>query len=172
MKNEGTRILVIDDSPTVRRLSELILSQEGYSVHTAEDGERGLEVARRINPAAILVDFVMPKMNGHMFCKMLRSTETLKDIPVILISSKGEVVGQAFEEQFGIVHYFTKPFEPEELVQKLKDVLKTSQPTPVASSGESSPAPETAVITADLIETFQERFDKTITFTLSRISRC
>ncbi len=132
-------------------------------MHTAEDGERGLEVARRINPSAILVDFVMPKMNGHMFCKMLRANESTKDTPVILISSKGEVVGQAFEEQFGIMHYFTKPFEPEELVQKLKDVLKATQrPALPQDAKVAQPARDAAALSIELIETFQERFDKTI----------
>ena len=95
MSNEAKRILVVDDSPTVRRLIELILSQQGYKIYTAEDGDKGLEVAREISPSAILVDFVMPRMNGHMFCKTLRSDPKMKDIPIILISSKGEVVGQA-----------------------------------------------------------------------------
>ncbi|MCP3176627.1 response regulator [Desulfuromonas sp. KJ2020] len=123
MSNEAKRILVVDDSPTVRRLIELILSQQGYKIYTAEDGDKGLEVAREISPSAILVDFVMPRMNGHMFCKTLRSDPKMKDIPIILISSKGEVVGQAFEESFGVLHYFTKPFEPDDLIAKLEQVL-------------------------------------------------
>lgn len=160
MTNNNSCILVVDDSPTVRRLSELILSQEGYTVHTAEDGEKGLEIAQKVHPAAILVDYVMPKMNGHVFCKTLRADATMKDIPLILISSQGETVGHAFEEEFGVLHYFTKPFEPEDLIQKLSEVLATQRP--------SSKGPEAAVgsvsttIPADLLDAFQERFDKII----------
>ncbi len=116
-------VLIVDDSPTVRRLVELVLSQNGFEVISAEDGESGLEVARKHHPRIILVDFVMPRMNGHMFCKALREDESLRDVPVILVSSKSEVVGQAFEESFGIVHYFTKPFEPDALVAKINEVL-------------------------------------------------
>jgi len=123
MGADTTRVLIVDDSPTVRRLGELILSQQGYAVHTAEDGEQGLEVARRVKPDAILVDFVMPKMNGHTFCKLLREDKEMEDVPLILISSKGEAVGEAFEKEFGVVHYFSKPFEPDDLVNKLEEVL-------------------------------------------------
>ena len=123
MSAERARVLIVDDSPTVRRLGELILSQQGYAVHTAEDGEQGLEVARRVKPDAILVDFVMPKMNGHTFCTMLRKDKEMEAIPLILISSKGEAVGEAFEKEFGVVHYFSKPFEPDDLVNKLEEVL-------------------------------------------------
>lgn len=124
MKTEGIKVLLVDDSPTVRRLGELILSQQGYTVFTAEDGEQALDMVERVKPAAILVDFIMPNMNGHTFCRLIRQNEKTKDIPLILISSKGESVGQAFEQEFGVLHYFSKPFEPDDLVKKLEEVLK------------------------------------------------
>lgn len=154
MQTHGPNILVVDDSPTVRRLSELILNQQGYKVYTAADGEKGLKIAKETLPAAILVDFVMPNMNGHQFCRRLRSDPTLREVPVILISAKGQSVGQVFEEQFGIVDYFTKPFEPEDLVKKLDEVLSASQK---ASQGNSETLPS-----QDILDTFQERFDKII----------
>lgn len=162
MTNKNINILIVDDSPTVRRLSELILAQEGYKVHTAEDGEQGLEIACRIHPAAILVDYVMPKMNGHTFCKTLRSDATMKDIPVILISSQGETIGQAFEEEFGILHYFTKPFEPEDLIQKLSGVLAAHRQATLAKEPESVTSAANTAITPDILDAFQERFDKVI----------
>jgi CheY-like chemotaxis protein len=118
------KVLIVDDSPTVRRLVELILNQNGFEIISAEDGDTGLELARKHHPRIILVDFVMPRMNGHMFCKALRQDEHLRDVPVILISSKSEVVGHAFEESFGIVHYLTKPFEPDDLVAKIHEVIR------------------------------------------------
>lgn len=124
------KVLIVDDSPTVRRLVELILTQSGFEIISAEDGDTGLELAREHHPRIILVDFVMPRMNGHMFCKALREDENLRDVPVILISSKSEVVGQAFEESFGIVHYFTKPFEPDDLVAKIDEVLNEQKGDP------------------------------------------
>lgn len=141
MATEGIKVLLIDDSPTVRRLGELILSQQGYSVFTAEDGEVGLEMAKKIRPAVILVDFIMPNMNGHTFCRMVRQDESMKDIPLILISSKGESIGQAFEQEFGVLHYFSKPFEPDDLTLKLEEVLKdivVEEPAPAIAATEGA----------------------------------
>jgi CheY-like chemotaxis protein len=123
MGNDSVNVLLIDDSPTVRRLGELILSQNGYQVFTAEDGEAGLELAHQINPAVILVDYIMPKMDGHIFCQKIQEDDNLREIPIILISSKGESVGETFEKEYGVLHYFSKPFEPEELIGKLEEVL-------------------------------------------------
>ena len=167
------KVLIIDDSPTVRRLVELVLSQSGFDIVSAEDGERGLELAREHHPRIILVDFVMPRMNGHMFCKELRKDESLRDVPVILISSKSEVVGQAFEESFGIVHYFTKPFEPEDLVAKINEVLSQQKSVDddngLASaeddSGFSAETPAVKASDSDieqLLCSINDRFDKVV----------
>ncbi|NOZ25801.1 MAG: response regulator [Nitrospirae bacterium] len=136
-------VLIVDDSLTVRRLVELVLSREGYEVYTAPDGDEGLEIARKVLPSIILVDFVMPRMNGYKLCKLIRSDRRLKDIPLILITSKGEDVGQSFEEKFCVMHYFQKPFEPDELIAKINEVLgvqeapaETFQPAPVETHGE------------------------------------
>lgn len=135
MAAEGVTVLLVDDSPTVRRLGELILAQQGYRVFTAEDGERGLEVALRVKPAVILVDYIMPNMNGHTFCRKIRQGAETKDIPLILISSKGEAVGQAFEQEFGVLHYFSKPFEPDDLIRKLEEVLQSTGASRLDSAG-------------------------------------
>ncbi|HEB75929.1 MAG TPA: response regulator [Nitrospirae bacterium] len=123
-------ILIVDDSLTVRRLVELVLSREGYEVYTAPDGDEGLEIARKVIPSIILVDFVMPRMNGYKLCKLIRSDPKLKDIPLILITSKGEDVGQSFEEKFCVHHYFQKPFEPDELIAKINEVLGVQRGVP------------------------------------------
>lgn len=168
MSNDNKKILIVDDSPTVRRLVELVLAQHGYQVFSAEDGESGLGLARQHLPAVVLVDFVMPRMNGHMFCKALREDESLKDTPVILISSKSEVVGQAFEESFGIVHYFTKPFEPEDLLDKINEVLAEAQTEP-APAGDGTSSTNGSGISSlggseidELLESINERFDKVV----------
>lgn len=168
------KILIVDDSPTVRRLVELILSQNGFEIISAEDGDTGLELAREHHPRIILVDFVMPRMNGHMFCKALREDEALRDVPVILISSKSEVIGQAFEESFGIVHYFTKPFEPDDLVAKINEVLNahdqegsTAESDHISSehAAEVAQAATNQTHTPDiegLLDSINDRFDKVV----------
>ncbi len=119
----GEKILDIDDSPTVQRLIEMILSSQGYEVVLASDGEEGIAKARSERPAVILVDFVMPKMNGFQVCKTLKEDPEFQDTPIILVTSKGDKVGSKFVDVLGITEYFTKPFQPEELLDKIREVI-------------------------------------------------
>lgn len=122
------KVLIIDDSPTVRKLAELVLTEAGYQVFTAEDGEEGLKIAEEVLPSIILVDFIMPKINGYQFCKILKSNQSLKDVPVILITAKGEDVGETFTQKFGVLDYFIKPFQPEDLLAKVNATVKSQEP--------------------------------------------
>ena len=123
----GEKILDIDDSPTVQRLIEMILSSQGYQVVLASDGEEGIVKARAERPAVILVDFVMPKMNGFQVCKTLKDDPSFRDTPIILVTSKGDKVGSKFVDVLGITEYFTKPFQPEELLAKIREVIDKRQ---------------------------------------------
>ncbi|HTM20311.1 MAG TPA: DUF4388 domain-containing protein [Kofleriaceae bacterium] len=109
----GESVLVIDDSPTIRKVVQLVLTKAGFGVATASDGESGLNEARRATPDLILLDFVMPRMNGYQFCREMAADNALKDIPVVLMSAKGDQVGERFVKVMGIVDYITKPFSPE-----------------------------------------------------------
>src|SRR5262245_59313017 len=82
----GELVLVIDDSPTITKVVQLVLTKAGYQVATAPDGEAGLDATRAQRPALILLDFVMPKMNGYQFCRELVADPKLRDIPVVLMS--------------------------------------------------------------------------------------
>jgi CheY-like chemotaxis protein len=109
----GELVLVIDDSPTITKVVQLVLTKAGYNVQTAVDGEAGLEAVRAQRPDLILLDFVMPRMNGYQFCRELVGDPKLRDIPVVLMSAKGDQVGERFVKVMGIVDYITKPFSPE-----------------------------------------------------------
>ncbi len=140
----GEKILNIDDSPTVQRLIEMILSSQGYQVILASDGEEGIAKAKSERPALILVDFVMPKMNGYQVCKVLKEDPEFRETPIILVTSKGDKVGSKFVDVLGITEYFTKPFQPEELLAKIREVLdKRAQEEAVRSAlkARSSAAP-------------------------------
>lgn len=117
------KILIVDDSPLVRKLAEVSLQEAGYEVYTASDGEEGLRTAEMVKPDLVLVDFIMPKMTGSQFCKIFRENENLKDIPIILITGKGETVGQAFIEKYSVLDYIIKPFKSEELIEKIEKFL-------------------------------------------------
>jgi CheY-like chemotaxis protein len=123
----GEKILDIDDSPTVQRLIEMILASQGYQVILASDGEEGIAKARAERPAVILVDFVMPKMNGFQVCKTLKEDPEFRDTPIILVTSRGDKVGSKFVDVLGITEYFTKPFQPEELLAKIREVIDKRQ---------------------------------------------
>jgi CheY-like chemotaxis protein len=147
----GEKILDIDDSPTVQRLIEMILTTQGYQVVLASDGEEGVAKARSERPEVILVDFVMPKMNGFQVCKALKDDPEFRDTPIILVTSKGDKVGSKFVDVLGITEYFTKPFQPEELLAKIREVIDKrkqaaraatapAQPTRSAGAALGSPA--------------------------------
>ena len=117
------RVLVIDDSPTITKVVQLVLTKAGYQVHTAPDGEAGLAAARAERPDLILLDFVMPRMNGYQFCRELNADAKLRDLPVILMSAKGDQVGERFVKVMGIVDYITKPFSPEAITAVVQHTI-------------------------------------------------
>src|SRR6187402_3265035 len=119
----GELVLVIDDSPTITKVVQLVLTKAGYQVATAADGEAGLQAVRAQRPDLILLDFVMPRMNGYQFCRELTADAKLRDIPVILMSAKGDQVGERFVKVMGIVDYITKPFSPEAITAVVQHTI-------------------------------------------------
>ena len=109
----GHVVLVIDDSATITKVVQLVLAKAGYDVRVAADGEAGLAAAREQRPDLILLDFVMPRMNGYQFCRETAADPALRDVPVVLMSAKGDQVGERFVKVMGIVDYITKPFSPD-----------------------------------------------------------
>src|SRR6185436_4887475 len=125
----GELVLVIDDSPTITKVVQLVLTKAGYQVQTAVDGEAGLEAVRAQRPDVILLDFVMPRMNGYQFCRELVADPALRDIPVVLMSAKGDQVGERFVKVMGIVDYITKPFSPEAITAVVQHTIGKYSPT-------------------------------------------
>jgi len=119
----GELVLVIDDSPTITKVVQLVLTKAGFQVATAPDGEAGLVAVRAQRPDLILLDFVMPRMNGYQFCRELVADPKLRDIPVVLMSAKGDQVGERFVKVMGIVDYITKPFSPEAITAVVQHTI-------------------------------------------------
>ncbi|PIE33786.1 hypothetical protein CSA56_09740 [candidate division KSB3 bacterium] len=140
-RNEPIRVLSVDDSSVVRKLVTMILTAEGFKVTTASDGLDGINKAKELKPDIILLDFVMPKMNGFQVCRILQKDEKLRQIPVILVTSKGDKVGDKFVNQLGVIGYITKPFQPEELVSKIHQTLESQEPELPVAVQESPPEP-------------------------------
>ncbi len=132
----GERVLVIDDSPTIVRVVQLVLTKAGFDVAAAADGEIGLAMARQQVPDLILLDFVMPKMNGYQVCRELAADPLLREVPVVLMSAKGDQVGERFVKVMGIVDYITKPFSPEAITAVVQHTVGK-----YGRGGDARPAP-------------------------------
>lgn len=124
----GERIVVIDDSPTIIKMVQLILSRAGYAIEAADDGEAGLQAIRRQRPDLVLLDYMMPRLNGYQVCRELAADPELSSVPVVLMSAKGDQVGERFVKMAGVVDYVTKPFPPEALREIVLRALGTSRP--------------------------------------------
>ncbi|HKE19225.1 MAG TPA: response regulator, partial [Kofleriaceae bacterium] len=120
----GESVLVIDDSPTILKVVQLVLTRAGFRVETAADGEAGLAAARQVRPDLILLDFVMPRMNGYQVCRSLTADGDLRGVPVVLMSAKGDQVGERFVKVMGIVDYITKPFSPEAITAVVQHTIE------------------------------------------------
>lgn len=129
------RVLVVDDSTTVRRVVERTLAQAGFDVVLAADGREGLERASATVPDLVLVDFVMPHMNGFQLCQALRSIDNLAAVPIVLMSAKADRIGDGFLAQTGALDAISKPFSPEALLAVTTHALARA----AAGSAESAP---------------------------------
>ena len=117
------RILVVDDEIYIVHILDFSLGMEGYEVITALDGEQALEKARAEKPDLIVLDIMMPKLDGYETCKLLQAEVGTKDIPVILLSAKGRNVDQKIGFEVGADDYITKPFSPRKLVERINAIL-------------------------------------------------
>jgi DNA-binding response OmpR family regulator len=122
----ATRILVVDDSPTIRTVVSSILERSGYEVSTAVDGQDAYEVlaSGRAKADIVLVDFVMPRMNGFQFCRALRENGELASTPIVLMSAKGDRIRDQFVQQTGALDAITKPFDAQALVAVVENALR------------------------------------------------
>jgi DNA-binding response OmpR family regulator len=122
--SEPFKILVVDDEPHIREVLEYSLKLEGFQVYTAPDGRTGLELARKEEPDLVLLDWMMPEMNGLQVLSELKRDDKTKDIPVFMLTAKSMLleVGRALYE--GADDYITKPFLPVELSAMIRSKLE------------------------------------------------
>jgi DNA-binding response OmpR family regulator len=120
----AARVLVVDDSPTIRKLVSAILARHDYEPTQAADGQAGLERLRQGGVDLILLDFVMPRMNGYQFCREMRADETLRHLPVVLMSAKGDKIRGQFVQQTGAIDAITKPFDARGLLAVVEGALQ------------------------------------------------
>lgn len=113
-------ILLIDDEAGARKLVKLVLEREGFRVLTAPNGEEGLSVAKLEHPDVILLDLIMPKMDGHEALRQLKNDPATHTIPVIVLTAKGAERDLATSVRLGAACHLEKPYETKELLQKIQ----------------------------------------------------
>ncbi|MDF1543093.1 MAG: response regulator [Anaerosomatales bacterium] len=123
----SARILAVDDSPTILAMLEEILVSAGYEVLTAEDGAEALESARNGKPDLILLDVMLPKLDGYRVCRLLKFDQKYKAIPIIMLTAKAEEQSMATGLRTGADQYLTKPVEPERLLEAVADELARAE---------------------------------------------
>lgn len=120
----GVTVLVVDDSPTETRIFINTLSQAGYLVETATDGEQGIEMARRLQPDVILMDVIMPTLNGFQATRVLHKDAATANIPIIMVTTKDQPTDRTWGLRQGAVEYLVKPVAPAALLECLRAVLQ------------------------------------------------
>ena len=121
------RILVVDDEPDIIELVEFNLKQAGYAVSTAADGAEALKKARPQPPALIILDVMLPELDGFEICKMLRLDAATAKTPIIMLTAKAAEVDRVLGLELGAYDYLTKPFSPRELLLRIKKILARAQ---------------------------------------------
>lgn len=134
MPGTETKILVVDDDATILKLLELVLRQAGYTVLTAKSGEDGLQVAQTQKPDVAILDVMLPGMNGYTLCRRLRQNSATALMPILMLTAQAETRDKLAGFEAGADDYLTKPFDPEELVARLRVLLARTQPVYAAKT--------------------------------------
>jgi CheY-like chemotaxis protein len=116
-------VLLVDDSATILMMQKMVLKTTNYKVITASNGAEGVARAIAERPDLILMDVIMPKMTGFEACREIRKQEATKDIPIIMVTTRGEPLNVEEGFESGCTDYVTKPIDSFELLNKLKDQL-------------------------------------------------
>ena len=124
MKKSDIKILCVDDEPDILEILKYNLSNEGYNVSTAADGKSAIKIAYNISPNLIIMDIMMPKMDGIEACEKLRSDEKFNDTIIMFLTARGEDYSHVAAYDAGADDYVTKPVKPKVLVSKVKGLLR------------------------------------------------
>ncbi|MCC5864851.1 MAG: response regulator [Wenzhouxiangella sp.] len=124
----GLKIMLIDDSRTIRRSAETMLSREGCEVITANDGFEALALIHKHEPDLIFVDIMMPRLDGYQTCAIIKNNSRFRQVPVIMLTSKDGLFDKARGRIVGSDQYLTKPFTRDELLSAVRDQVGNAAP--------------------------------------------
>ncbi len=120
---DGLKVMVVDDSKTIRRTAEMLLKKEGCDVITANDGFEALSKVVDYNPQIIFVDIMMPRLDGYQTCALIKHNQNFNKTPVIMLSSKDGLFDRARGRIVGAEQYLTKPFTKDELLSAIQSLV-------------------------------------------------
>jgi DNA-binding response OmpR family regulator len=120
-------ILIVEDDPNTSTLVETYLQREGFSTIAAFDGEQALSLARSRKPGFVILDVMLPKVDGWEICRQLRK---ISDVPILMLTAREEEIDRILGLSLGADDYVVKPFSPRELVERVKAILRRTQPRP------------------------------------------
>jgi phosphate regulon transcriptional regulator PhoB len=129
----SSRVLIVEDEPDIRELVVHHLKREGYQVSVAASGEEALRQVQASPPDLVLLDLMMPAMNGLEVCRRLRQDPVTASLPIVMLTAKGDEIDRVLGLEIGADDYVVKPFSPKELLARVRAVLRRSLPAPGAS---------------------------------------
>lgn len=132
---ESGTVLLVDDENSIVQLARLYLEREGYTVLSAGDGPSALETARSRNPELMVLDVMLPGMDGFELCRTLRAEKI--NLPIIMLTARDEDMDKILGLELGADDYMTKPFNPRELVARVRAILRRTRSAPGARAGET-----------------------------------
>ncbi|GAB4541713.1 MAG: response regulator transcription factor [Anaerolineales bacterium] len=161
-------ILLVDDEPSILQLARMYFEREGFRVQTAADGEEALQAAAQLHPALLVLDVMLPKLDGFDVCRKLRASGD--ETPIIMLTARDEDIDKILGLELGADDYLTKPFNPRELTARAKAILRRSEKNKESDSqplrrGDLTidPAAREARVASQLIELRAQEFDLLLT---------
>ena len=129
---QGT-ILLVDDEQNILDLARMYLEKEGFQVQSATDGAAALEQIERAPPALMVLDLMLPKVDGWEVCRRVRASQIYGDLPILMLTARDDDIDKIVGLELGADDYLTKPFNPRELVARVKAILRRAQPAPMTA---------------------------------------
>lgn len=160
---EQKKILVVEDEKSISDIIKYNLTKEGYSIETAFDGEEGLKKVFETNPDLILLDIMLPKLDGFQICKKVRESSS---VPILMLTAKEEEVDKVLGLEMGADDYITKPFGMRELIARIKANMRRIDLANMQEESDSSNVLDFGVLTLDLAKYEVLKNDVTIDLTL------
>jgi len=117
------KILVVDDEVNITQILEFSIGAEGFEVITATNGEEAIDKARKEQPDLIILDIMMPRIDGYEACRILKANPLTKNIPVVLLTAKGRDIDKRLGYEVGATDYIVKPFSPNKLIERINELL-------------------------------------------------